>query len=57
MVILHLVKMTAIFVQACTYCMLISMLGALCILCCLSCTTTLEIRPCHLHFAKEKIKA
>ena len=37
------------------YCMLLSMLGVLCILCYLSCT--LEIMSCRLHFSKEKIKA
>ena len=54
MVILHLMKMMAIFIQAIT---LIPILGALHVLCSLSCTSTLQVTSYHFHFAQEKIEA
>lgn len=53
MVILRPMKMTAICVQAFIYSVLVSILGALHVF---SCTTTLEVRSYHFHFAEEKIE-
>ena len=54
MVILHLMKMMAIFIQAIT---VIPMLDALHVLSCLSYTTILQVTSYNFHFAKEKIEA